>query len=80
STSLSKLARAPSVSVHPDTAAVLDLADGDEVIATTSGGSAQVPVIIDADLAPGTVSVTANLDATFDLGADLAVSLEKVGS
>ncbi|MDH3426059.1 MAG: NADH-quinone oxidoreductase subunit NuoG, partial [Acidimicrobiia bacterium] len=80
STSLSKLTRSPSLSVHPDTAASLGLSDGDEVIATSPGGSAQLPVLVDSDLAPGTVSVTANLDSTFDLGPDLAVTLEKVGS
>ncbi len=80
SPSLAALAPEAYVFLNAEDAADLDLASDDQVVVEGEYGSVELPVAIDNSLGKGTVYVPANLSATRNLGAAVAVVLSKVES
>jgi NADH-quinone oxidoreductase subunit G len=78
SRSLPKLKRDPEAFLNPADAERLGLEPGIDVVVSSESGSAQLPVALDAGLAPGSVYVPANHDETASLGAALSVTIERV--
>jgi len=76
SPALAALMPAAVVHVHPRDAGALGLVEGDEVEVRGDVGAIDLPVALDATLAPGSVYVAANLPETADLEAATAVTLE----
>ncbi len=79
SPSLSRLRRQPAAYLHPDDAARIGVTAGTEVRVANTAGSVRLPVAVDASLAPGTVYVPYNLDATAHFAASPVVSVEVAG-
>ncbi|MCB2224320.1 MAG: NADH-quinone oxidoreductase subunit NuoG [Actinobacteria bacterium] len=74
--SLAKLAKEPAAYVHPEDATRFGIKAGAAVRLTGSGGSAELPVVLDPSLVAGTVYVPLHLGAA--LGAGLEISMEAV--
>ena len=74
--SLAGLAAEPAAHLHPDDAGRLGISAGSTVRLSGSGGSAELPAIVDPSLAPGTVYLPFNLGAS--VGNGLEVSIEAV--
>jgi anaerobic selenocysteine-containing dehydrogenase len=71
---LARLAPAAVLHLHPADAARLGAAEGGRVRLTGSEGVADLPVVLDPSLAPGTVYLPTGLGAA--VGGGLRVSVE----
>lgn len=69
------LGRVPTARIHPRDAAVLAVADGDTVIISDTY---QLPVVIDPEVAIGSVVIPFNQPATVGLTATASVSVDPV--
>ena len=72
--SLAKLAAAPAAALHPDDASDLGVGEGDSVTVASGGGSAVLPVTIDASLTPKTVSVPFGFGLGLGASGDVTVT------
>jgi predicted molibdopterin-dependent oxidoreductase YjgC len=77
STGIAGLAPQGAAHLHPRDASLLAVVDGDEIVIHVDG-SVQLPVVIDASLAEGTVYVPFNLSGTAGLGAVGTVRVDAV--
>ena len=75
SPSLAALAPPAMLYLNPEDAADLGLTVGDVASVEGDNGSVSLPVALDPSLGRGTVYVPANLAATADLGATVAVAI-----
>ena len=73
SPSLAALVAEPALYLNPEDATKLGLAAGDTASIEGENGTGTLPVAIDRSLGRGTVYVPANLAATAELGASVAV-------
>jgi NADH-quinone oxidoreductase subunit G len=72
---LAGLAPAPSRCLHPADAARLGAAEGGTVRLVGSSGAIELPAVLDASLAPGTVYLPANLGASVGSGRRVGVEV-----
>jgi NADH-quinone oxidoreductase subunit G len=78
SPSLAALVPDAAAHLHPRDAGALAVGPGDVVAISGDGPRVELPVVVDPSLAPGSVYVPANLDATAGFWSTTGVSVEPV--